>query len=110
MQVQFIITRGEWNVVLEIAAPEVPVNIRVERPKNSCGRTDDHIAAGIESIGSPFLPAAVRVGIRGARDHSKALRYRRACWKHAGNGHGFGNDRRWLHRLRPPGEKGANEH
>ena len=69
MKVQFIRARGQRNVIPKLADPDVAINVRIQRSKDSLRRTDLHRTAGIEAVRGPCPPAAVDVGIGGAYDH-----------------------------------------
>src|SRR5438034_3881305 len=83
---QFINSRIERNVVLKIAAPQMPVDIGIQCSKDPFGRTDEYITSGKETIRAPSSPAAVDVLIGGARDHPQTTERRRHFWNSLRNG------------------------
>ena len=71
MKMQFVLTGCQRDVVPKVAAPQMAVNIGVQRPQDSFGWTDEHIASREKPVWRPCSPAAILVGIGCARNHPK---------------------------------------
>jgi hypothetical protein len=77
VQVQFVFARRERNVVPEITATHVPIDVGIQCADYPLGRTNEDVPAGKEPVRPPHSPAAIDEGVSRARDHPQIPAERR---------------------------------